>query len=124
MHRITPYSILNDMIYTYNFRIGGLLIRVNSPFELIDLHELSSFRIEASPDEAPDALYSIDILPDNWHIRGRLLSQSDHSAVYEWQEERHHYFFWNVFSEELFVLLVRPKDHIMSNTMYLQKDTI
>ena len=112
------------MINTYDFEIADLLLRVESPFKLQCLYELSPFRVPQVRDRAPDALYSLALLPKNWVIRGTKLAQDDHSAVYEWNGELHRYYYWNIYSQDRFVLLTRPRNLDGANTIYLQEDTL
>lgn len=124
MHRITPYSFLTAMMYTYDFQIADLLLRVKSPFALKDFFELTHFRIPFLPDRTPDALYTLQLLPQDWTIRGSLLTRDEHSAVYQYESELHRYYFWNIFSKDHYVLLKRPKSDASTNIICLQQDTL
>ena len=112
------------MINTYDFEIAGLLIRVESPFELNDLYELSHFHVTHTPSKEPDALYALDLLPKDWIVRGTKLAQDDHSAVYTHNGELHRYYFWNIYSKDRYVLLRRSSDSAKTNTIYLQEETL
>lgn len=112
------------MIYTYNYNIADLHIQVNSPIELTEQFELTPFVTSGAPEQRPDALYTISMLPADWKIKGTKLSQNPHSAVYQWQHENHRYFFWNVFSEERFILLISSTANPREYTIYLQENTL
>lgn len=124
MHRITPYSFLKAMMYTYDFQIAGLVIRIKSPFVLAEFFELSDFRVSYAPDKLPDALYYIEVLPQDWNIQGTKLTQDEHSALYECSGELHRYYYWNMFSRDRYVLLVSPTDQSAHHRIYLQEDSL
>lgn len=115
---------MNDMNYTYDFIIAGLLLRVNSQYSLTNFFELSDFRIAYKANKMPDAQYSIEPLPENWTVRGTILSKDSHSAVYSWQGALHHYFFWNVYSQDRYILVAKPSVQSREHKIYLQKDTL
>ena len=112
------------MRYIYDFSIADLLIRVESPYPLSDLHELSPFLTESGTENPPDAHYTIAPLPKNWTIKGTKLADLPHSAVYQWKNELHHYYFWNIISEDRFVLTTSPIRDGNNHTIYLQADTL
>jgi hypothetical protein len=112
------------MKYTYDFEIADLLIRVESPFCFTDLHELSPFLIRSASNRPPDAHYTIDLLPKNWSVNGTKLADLPRSTIYQSGEELHRYYFWNVFSQDRFVLVtasITGKNH---QTIYLQEETL
>lgn len=109
-------------MYTYDFQIAGLLIRFNGPFALHDFFELTAFAVAHTPDRAPDVLYTLELLPDNWNIQGQLLAQSSHSAVYECENELHRYFHWSIYSQDRFVLVRSEKGQSRKYHICLQKD--
>ena len=115
---------MNDMIYTYDLQIADLLIRVNSPIELKEQYELTPFVVSCAPESYPDAVYTISILPPDWQAKGTQVAQAPHSAIYEWQDEIHRYFHWNVFSNDRFILLKSTKSNPSEHTIYLQENTL
>ena len=116
---------MNDMNdYTYDFIIAGLLLRVNSQYPLTNFFELSDFRIAYKANKMPDAQYSIEPLPENWTVRGTILSKDSHSAVYSWQGALHHYFFWNVYSQDRYILVTKASAQSKEHRIFLQTDTL
>ena len=99
-------------MYHYDYFIAGLLLRVNSPFALREQPELSDFEIEYSPAAVPDAVYTLQQLPDDWKIEGTKLYEDRQNAFYEYSGEVHRYYFWNVFSKDYYVLLRHKKDDL------------
>lgn len=124
MLRITPYSFLQTMIYTYDFQIADLLIRVESLYELADLFELSNFQVHNAAHRPADALYCIENLPREWTVKGTKLSEDEHSAVYLSDGVIHRYYFWNVFTRDRYVLLTIPPKQSDPCRIYLQEDTL
>ena len=112
------------MINNYDFLIAGLRIRISSPFEFTQWHEMSSFAIPYDAETKPDAHYALNILPKDWHISGQKVAQSPHGAVYAYHNELHYYYQWNVFSEDYFILLKRQKDEQSIHTIYLQEESL
>ena len=112
------------MMYTYDFQLADLVLRVRSLFELKNFYELSPFRIPFLPERTPDASYTLELLPRNWTIHGTPLTKDAHSAVYQYENELHRYYFWNVFSKDRYVLLKRPKTGGQINTICLQEETL
>lgn len=112
------------MIYTYDFQIADLLFRINSPFALNDLHELTPFLTPEAANTPPNAQYTIKLLPSDWQTLGTKIMEDEHSTVYEWKSELHRYYFWNVFTRDRYVLLVRPRDPGSDQTIYLQEETL
>ena len=110
------------MMYTYDFQIANLLIRVTGPFELNNFFELSAFSIEHNPDTPPDALYALEFLPEDWIIKGNKVAEGPHSAVYEWQNQLHRYFHWSVHSKDRFILVCSNQNEISRHTIYLQRE--
>lgn len=108
------------MMNTYDFQIAGLYIRVRSPFPLTELFELSAFAAAYDPDKPPDAIYTLELLPENWTIKGEKLSENQRCAIFQWKNELHRYFHWSIYSQDRFILLrsVKGQPHY---TIYLQE---
>lgn len=109
-------------MFYYDFKITGLLLRVASPFPLANFFELDHYKLEYCPDDKPDALYSIKMLPRDWSVRGELIREERQTAVYEWQGEHHRYYFWSVHTKARYVLLTYRLDDLRRYTIYLQED--
>ena len=109
-------------MYYYDFNMVGLLLRVASPFPLANLFELEHYKIEYCPDEQPEALYSIKMLPEDWTPRGKLIREERQTAVYEWHGEHHRYYFWSIYTKARYVLLAYKLDDLRNYTIYLQQD--
>lgn len=109
-------------MFYYDFMITGLLLRVASPFPLANFFELDHYKLEYCPDDEPDALYSIKMLPEDWTTRGELVREERQTAVYEWQGEHHRYYFWSVRTKARYVLLTYRMDDLRNYTIYLQQD--
>lgn len=122
MHRIAPYYYIGEKMYCYDFRIAGLLLRVESQFLLNDLFELTNFKTKYCPSASPDAVYTLQLLPEDWTIRGSKIVEDQHSAVYQWQGEEHRYYFWSIFSDERYVLLRHQQDDFRNFCIYLQHE--
>lgn len=112
------------MMYCYDFEIAKLLIRVTSHYDLAEQFELLPFRISYQTDRSPDALYAIKSLPPEWQVVGKKLSQEAHSAIYGWQDEVHRYFFWNIYSDDRYVLVTSKANATSEYTIYLQESTL
>lgn len=111
-------------MYDYHFRVAGLLIHVISPFPIHEFYELSNYISECESHEQPDAVYTLDYLPQDWSIRGTAILKDRQNAIYEYQGDEHRYFFWNVHSQEYYVLLSHRLDDPSQYTIYLQRDTL
>ena len=111
-------------MFHYDFHIAGLLLRVTSRFSLPQLHELSAFQTEYDQDRLPDAQYRIDLLPDDWQILGNKIIDDCHTAIYQHQDEIHRYFYWNVYTNNRFVLLRHSRQAPTNCSIYLQSETL
>ncbi|MBQ7415899.1 MAG: hypothetical protein IJW14_02545 [Oscillospiraceae bacterium] len=107
-------------MYHYDFAIADLLVRVNSPFAVESLFELTNFQKEYNPYAQPDAIYTIEILASEWQIRGTKILEDPQNAIYRWQGEEHRYYFWNVASKDLYVLLRHRQDDPQNYSICLQ----
>lgn len=112
------------MKYTYDFEIADILIRVESPFSFSDLHELSPFLTHTRSKRNPDAHYTIDLLPKNWTIQGSKLADLQHSTIYQCNNELHRYYFWNIYSDDRYVLVTSKANATSEYTIYLQESTL
>lgn len=112
------------MVFNYDFEIAQLRIRFSSPYELKQLFELAPFSVPYDPSRPPDARYALEILPKDWIIKGEKLAQGPRSAVYKWNDELHRYFYWNVYSDQRFILVKSPENTQTEHTIYLQEDTL
>lgn len=108
-------------MYQYYFHMVNLLLRVDAPFELHDLYELTDYRILETKD-APDAVYEIQYLPTDHTIQGDLISNEWRSALYDCGDCYHRYYFWNFHTEEKFILLSYRKDNPSRSTIYVQRE--
>lgn len=124
MHCITPHSYAGGTMFHYDFSIAGLLLRVNSQFQLNDLHELAHFQIEYCLSIQPDVVYDLQLLPDNWTICGDEVLADRQNAIYHWQGEEHRYYYWNMFSQERFVLVRCDLKDPCKRTIYLKQDDL
>lgn len=111
-------------MFYYDFDIAGLLLRVRSQFALTDFFELSHFISEYRPNRAPDAEYTLQLLPNDWKVRGERILADRQNAVYQWQGEEHRYYYWNIFSEERFILLRYKLDDPGNCSIYLQPEDL
>lgn len=111
-------------MFYYDFEIAGLLLRVRSEFALREFHELSYYRVEHRPQRHPDAQYTIQALPEDWEICGLRILEDRQNAIYQWQGEEHRYYFWNIFSQERFILLRYRLDDPHDYTIYLQAEDL
>lgn len=111
-------------MFYYDFEIAGLLLRVRSEFALHEFHELTHYRAEFRPQRHPDAQYTIQALPEDWEICGLRILEDRQNAIYQWQGEEHRYYFWNIFSQERFILLRYRLDDSHDYTIYLQAEDL
>lgn len=107
-------------MYYYDFLIAGLLIRVESRYELKTFYELSDFRQDYRPEKKPDAYYLVQELPRDWNVRGELVFSQRKTAVYQWKGQRHRYFYWRG-TEDQYVLLVQQENDPCKGTIFLQE---
>lgn len=108
-------------MYHLDLSIAGLLIRVESVVPLEKLYDLQNFAVDYQPHASPDALYQVQILPDNWSVRGELLIKSEQNAVYRCDNEWHRYFYWVAGQYHRYVLLMQKEGE---NILYLQSDRL
>lgn len=108
-------------MYYYDFSIAGLLLRVQSRYELTNFHELSAFRQEYRPEKSTDAQYLLRELPRDWTVRGERLLTERQSAIYQWQGQLHRYFYWSG-REDRYVLLVQDENDPDRYTICIQEE--
>ncbi len=95
-------------MYSYDFQMVDLLIRVNSPFVISQFLELSPYQVGFDSGKTPDAVYTIGYLPEDWTVRGQELYRDRLSAVYLHGDDTHRYFYWNIHSTDSYLLLISP----------------
>lgn len=108
----------------YDFNIAGLLLRVGSQFKLGNLFDLTNFATDYVPAAQPDVEYTLQSLPPDWQTKGACIHEDRRNALYEWQDEIHRYYFWNVFSKDRYVLLRYKKQSPLAFSIYLQEDDL
>lgn len=108
-------------MFYYDFSIAGLRLRVESEFALQDLYELTHYAVPYSPDVPCDVRYSLACLPDDWQVRGERIIQDRQNAVYRWQNQQHRYYFWNLLSEDRFIVSCCDLNDLGRCAIYLQR---
>ena len=111
-------------MYYYDFTIAGLLLRIKSQFPLTNFYQLSHFRCEYSPVQKPDVEYSLQLLPDEWQIKGTQILGDRQNAVYHWHGEEHRYYFWSIYSKDKYVLVRHRLDDPSRYDICLQRHTL
>lgn len=111
-------------MFQYYFQIVDLVICIQSPFLFDDFYELNEFRIQHVQDVKTDIVYKLRILPEDWKIQGKLLQNIRKSCIYEYENEYHRYFFWNVHTDKKYILLTHEKNDFRQFNLYIQKESI
>lgn len=107
-------------MFHYYFRMVELQIRVDTPFALPELYELTNYQTTDANRE-PDAIYEIKYLPVDYVEQGELIINERKSAIYDCGDCYHRYYFWNFDTEEKYILLSYRKDDLQHYTIYVQK---
>lgn len=105
----------------YDFRIGDLLLRVESEFALPARHELEPFSVQYNPERQPDMVYTLTLLPDAWVTQGEQVYEDSQTAVYRCGKELHRYFYWSVGTKDRYVLSVFGEKKV---SLYLQRQSL
>ena len=108
-------------MFYYDFRMVGLLLRVQSPVELKSFFELESYAVEYCPEQKPDAIYELKLLPEDWTIRGERILETPQIEVYRCDDELHRYFFWSVATKQGYVLLASNCSDDGHYSVYIQQ---
>lgn len=111
-------------MFQYYFQIVDLIICIQSPFLFNDFYELNEFQIQHVQDVKADIVYKLQILPEDWKIQGKLIQNIRKSCIYEYEEEYHRYFFWNVHTDKKYILLTHAKNDFRQFNLYIQKESI
>lgn len=111
-------------MYYYDFTIAGLLLRVKSQFPLTNFYQLSHFRCKYSPAQKPDVEYSLQLLAEDWEVRGTPVLDNRQNAVYHWQGEEHRYYFWSIYSKDKYVLVRHRLDDPAHYSICLQSNSL
>lgn len=111
-------------MYYYDFSIAGLRLRVTSEFALQDLFELKHYATDYRPELPCDVHYTLTYLPEDWTVRGELIMKDRQNAVYRWQDRQYRYYFWNVLSEEKFIVSCCDQQDLSRCTIYLQRPDV
>ncbi len=111
-------------MYSYYFQFADLLIQINTQFLLTTFYEMDCYRVSNEEQKPVDAIYTLDVLPKDWKIRGVLLHESRKSKIYQINDEIHRYFFWNVHTEEKYIVLSYSKKDDSNFSIYIQEESI
>lgn len=107
----------------YDFEIAGLLLRVESDFDLPQQCEMEAFAVKPDLGRQPDMVYTLTLLPASWNVRGEQVYGDSSTAVYRSGSEFHRYFYWSVGSKSRYVLSVIGADR-RKVSLYLQQQTL
>lgn len=111
-------------MHFYYFQIVDLLICIQSPFVFDNFYELNEFQIQNAEKRREDILYKLQILPEDWEIRGRIIQNIRRSCVYELENEYHRYFFWNIHTDKKYIVLAHKKNNFKDFDLYIQRESI
>lgn len=110
-------------MYSYFFQFADLLIQINTQISFHTFYEMDYYRVSNEEQKPADAVYTLDFLPKDWSIRGTLLHQGRKSKIYQVGDEIHRYFFWNVHTEEKYIVLSYSKNDDMNFFLYIQEES-
>lgn len=111
-------------MYNYYFKIANLLICIRTPFVFHDFYELNSYRIANEDSREADVVYILQILDDEWKIEGKKIQEVRKSCVYETEQMIFRYYFWNIYTEQKFIVLAHRKNEYSKFILYIQRDSM